>query len=288
MGAATSAIRVVDSVTTTTDDKRPARPVLVSGSHAVVHIERGVAHCPRHGEYTYEARRAGSAVVGRVCPDCLVLGQAKAAQVNADIDERDRRRWLEERRRLSQLPEAFREATFDNYFPVCDLALAAKRTLLAYAESLETTLQSRPINGVVMNGNPGTGKTHLACALINCVINGGYSARYATVPGLLLSLQDSRTGQSNRSADAVLRDLIEPDLAVLDEYGVNTERDVDYQWLFALIDARYARNRPTVLVTNLNIKQLTKSVSERMLERVLGPYGAQIDMFWASQRKVQK
>lgn len=256
------------------------------GAGSALRIEHGSATCAKHGPYTYEGRRVGTVVVGDTCPQCMSLNFAWAAQDNADRQARESAREIAEKLRLANIPEGFRNATFENYYPGSRLAGDVVANLIGYADHFDKMIAQTPAQGVLLTGTPGSGKTHLACATLHRLAGRGYSVGYASIPSLLLALQDARSGSSRRGVSSLLAETTAPDFAVLDELGIASERDVDYQLVFALIDERYAHNRPTLLISNFSHDQLVDKFGPRLIERVRGKKGAYVRCTWPSYRAV--
>jgi DNA replication protein DnaC len=137
---------------------------------------------------------------------------------------------------------------------------------------------------LLLTGRPGTGKTHLACAIVADVLNQGYTALYARVPKLLIALRESMRMDSYERPSAILDRHTSPTLLVLDEYGVNTSSDIDYQWLFTIIDTRYQHNLPTVLISNIDAQKIEEELHERIMERIKGSTGITVTFDWSSER----
>lgn len=102
-------------------------------------------------------------------------------------------------------------------------------------------------HGILLYGNPGTGKTHHACAMANALAEKECSVYFGTVQEILTRLRSSVP----EVADKTLRMIKGADFLFLDDFGA--ARDTDYQWeqVYGLINIRYSARKPTILTTNL-------------------------------------
>jgi DNA replication protein DnaC len=245
----------------------------------------GEGNCDVHGTYQYTAFKSGNLIVGQVCPDCLAARQIERSEKHAgDLKERQERKLIE-RMRQAGIPPLFEHSTFDNYEALIPESQYCLQVMRQYAAGFAGILAEGPATGAILVGNPGTGKTHLACGLIRSLIENGYSARYASIPALLSELREANRGAHDMSVSAVIRELASVQLLVLDEYGIHTQQAVDYQLLFQLVDARYRNNVPTIMLTNVHLAEVSRELDERFLERIRGRYVTELVFDWNSWRE---
>ena len=118
---------------------------------------------------------------------------------------------------------------------------------------------------IVMIGNSGTGKTHLAIALALCACRQGYRVRYWNAPGLvshlLLAQQEHRLIQMEKQ-------WMNQDLIVLDEIGFIPYTPEGSQLFFRFIAARYERGS-CILTSNLEFAQWSTIFGEDRLTDAL-------------------
>ncbi len=245
----------------------------------------GEGVCETHGTYRYTAFKSGNLVVGQVCPACLAARQTELGQKHAaELKVREERK-LTERMRHAGIPPLFEKSTFDTYEAIIPEAQYCLQIMRQYAEQFAGILAEAPATGAILVGNPGTGKTHLACSLIRSLIERGYSARYTSIPALLSELREANRGVHDMNVSAMIRELASVQLLVLDEYGIHTQQAVDYQFLFQLVDARYRNNVPTIMITNVHLDDVARELDERFLERIRGRYVTELVFDWNSWRE---
>ena len=244
----------------------------------------GASDCPLHGGYTFRAWRSGARVVGDICPTCREEGQRRAQALNTTIDADRARTELAERLNRVGIPVAFQQASFDQLDPKNERVREVYSRARSYVDQFEHVLAMQPARGLILAGAQGTGKTHLVSAMLGVLVRRNYSGLYITANLMLLALRESGRNWQSESAASLINRYASPHLLVIDEYGAHTAHDVDYQHLFAVIDARYQRNRPTVLVTNIEKEELLSHLDERLIERVRGPNGLLLSFNWHSYR----
>jgi len=109
--------------------------------------------------------------------------------------------------------------------------------------------------GLVIAGNSGTGKSHIAKALLLIGCSLMYRCRYTTAADMLADLMASRADQSFHRK---LRQYTAPDILLIDEVGFDRLEQQDTRnasLFFKVIDGRYCKGS-TLLTTNVDFKDL--------------------------------
>ena len=126
---------------------------------------------------------------------------------------------------------------------------------------------------VLMVGNPGTGKTHLALALGFAACAQGKEVRFSTTTALVTQLLETR---ENRSLQRYLKQLEKLDLLILDELGYVPFSKTGAELLFEVVSRAYERTS-VVVTTNLPFEnwpevlgseRLTRAMLDRITHRV--------------------
>jgi len=104
---------------------------------------------------------------------------------------------------------------------------------------------------LVLLGEPGRGKTHLAIAIAYKAIQNGYDARFTTAALLLNELHlAAREGD----IEETLATFVAPDVLVIDELGYLSYGPDAANSLFQVVDRRYLKGRPIVITSNKDPK----------------------------------
>ena len=120
--------------------------------------------------------------------------------------------------------------------------------------------------GLLLFGNYGTGKTHLAYSILKELDRQGLPGFYITIPDLFDRISD----RVNRIDVAdTLGKLCMVSCLVLDEIGVQSGDADEKKRLYQIIDGRIKNGRPTILVTNLDRSELVNLLTERVVSRVI-------------------
>ncbi|RKR64989.1 phage DNA replication protein (predicted replicative helicase loader) [Yokenella regensburgei] len=178
----------------------------------------------------------------------------------------------------SGICDLHRNCTFASYQVGNDGQKQALSLAKSYAHNFGSGFAS-----FVFSGGCGTGKNHLAAAVGNYLLQQGHSVLVVTVPDLMLRIRECYDG--GKSEAALLDDLCRVDLLVLDEVGVQRETRGEWVLLNQIIDRRLAALKPVGVLTNLNHQELTKTLGERVMDRLTMDGGIWVNFTWGSYRK---
>ncbi len=126
---------------------------------------------------------------------------------------------------------------------------------------------------VLLIGNSGTGKTHLAIALGLAACHEGRAVRFFGVMGLVTQLLEAR---EDRQLERMLKQLGRQDLLILDELGYVPFTKAGAELLFEVVSRAYER-QSLIITTNLPFEQwvevcgserLTGAMLDRLTHRV--------------------
>ncbi|MHC8321224.1 ATP-binding protein [Pseudomonas sp. GB2N2] len=138
---------------------------------------------------------------------------------------------------------------------------------------------------LVLSGNVGNGKTHLACAMVQAVIRKhGARAVIATAAEIIRVFKGAMDRNAEYSDNDILEELASFDLLVIDEVGAQSGSAYELSVLHEVIDRRYQFVLPTVVVSNLVTADLTRYIGDRALDRLRQAGGQAVGFNWASAR----
>jgi len=181
-------------------------------------------------------------------------------------------KWLEwrqslERKRLMEethLSPRFRTRTFERFRPTPDTRRAldlCRRWAAAYPGG-----PAADGVGIALVGPVGTGKTHLAAAVVNALVERGHYPLFVSVPDLIARF---RAGIESGTAERQLLLAKSAEVLVLDDLGAERVTDWAAEQLYRLINARYEALQPTIVTTNLEPSELAEHLGERAVSRLL-------------------
>ncbi len=177
----------------------------------------------------------------------------------------------EENRRKSQI----RQAGFVQYKYLHDLS---REDLPADAAAKLPQLEQldfiRSGQNLILSGNPGTGKTHLATALGIKACQEGYKVLFTSVSRLLTQIRESRSQKTLRTLENRFEKF---DLVICDEFGYVSFDKEGAEMLFSHLSLRCGR-KSTIITTNLSFERwneifgdtvLTAAMVDRLTHRAL-------------------
>lgn len=160
--------------------------------------------------------------------------------------------------------------------------LPLQKRLEDFDFSFQSSINEREINNlatchfikekqnIVMIGNPGTGKTHLAIGIAMQALRKEYKVYFTTVSDMLYQLHISKADSSYHKK---LQQIVNYDLLVLDELGFKTLPKYSTDDFFNVISKRH-ENKSTIITTNKNFTQwedifgdvsLTNAIVDRLI-----------------------
>lgn len=230
-------------------------------------VEMG--ECPKHGRYPNVIReRFGKGSYGFLtgnlgCPVCK-------------REEADRRIYG-----ALSIPRRFYGKTFENYH-----ADDRSRKVLEFFRDYAAHLSERIESGTsaIITGKPGTGKTHLACALLFEAKKQGFSAFFINVRKLFKAVRDTWREGAAESESQVIDRYVDLDLLVIDEIGVQAKSDNERNILYDVLNGRYENAKPTILLSNETLPEIKEIIGERSYDRLREGGGKAFDCQWESYR----
>ena len=131
------------------------------------------------------------------------------------------------------------------------------QSLKNYSEKLVNEVERK---GLILVGNNGVGKTHLACSIANELIKNGIPIIYGTLINLLAELKNTYDVY-NISEMEIIKLYEKIDLLVIDDLGKEKPSEWGLEKLFTIINSRYENNLPVIITTNYDQNSLINRLS---------------------------
>jgi DNA replication protein DnaC len=170
-----------------------------------------------------------------------------------EMQERYRKAEVERKFAISSLGERFENCRFETFAPRpgSEKALQLARE---YAERFELYGGE----SLLIWGDPGNGKSHLAAAVCHKLKERGKIPVFQTMTELLERIRATFGRQAKEHEREIMTALQDCDLLVLDDLGAEKVSDWTLDVLFRIIDGRYRAKKPTLFTTNFSPTELLK------------------------------
>lgn len=259
-----------------------------------VETGKNTALCSIHGEYIQTTYKNGRITK---CPGCERDSEEQRIKTEnkklKEAEEKRKSRRIDELLGKSGIPKRFQDKTFDNYqlSEDNDNQEEVFNRVVAFSEefkpSSEESKPSQEHSGrcIVMIGDTGTGKSHLACAVASLVIKEyGGTARFTSVSEINRLVRESKGYNAKYSETEVIEAFGNYDLLIVDEVGIQSGSDAESRALFDVFNARYQNKKSTIVISNLNQAQVREALGQRIFDRLKEGGGEVLVFHWGSHR----
>lgn len=188
----------------------------------------------------------------------------------------DQREWSAMRREArvgslkerSGLNKRMKNYNFANFKPfVSSGATRAVEKVEKYLSGWEENREAG--KGLYLCGDVGTGKTHLAVAVMNeLMTKKRVPSLFVTVPELLDNLRGAYKNPG-QDLDEWMDAVKNADLLVLDDLGSERVTEWVQERIFVLVNHRYREVLPTLFTSNVGPKDLAAKLGERTASRII-------------------
>ena len=225
--------------------------------------------CPLHGEYlANQVWLSGQIKEVSECPECFKLKEARRA-----IDEEKARKEEAERNRKqriveTRMPLEYQTKDFSTFIQETDSQKAAFKLARRFVKGWEKAKAGG--YGLLFLGSCGTGKTHLACAImIELLKEYAFSyPRYYKASEIFSAVRSTYQAGASTNEEETLKFFSSIQLLVIDEVGVQKGSEAEKRILFSILDNRVTSNKPSILLSNLGPKALEKLLGDRLYDRI--------------------
>lgn len=230
--------------------------------------EKFYEECQKHGPWLRsvynQERKQWYPVLPIGCPECR-----REAQLRRLMDR-------------AAIPPRFLHCNFDTFRVESHEQQAAFAVCRQYAADFRQMHTQGTC--LVLRGNIGTGKNHLACAIARQVSEQGYSCLMLTVAEIIQRIRATWDRQTEETQAEITSRFGDIDLLILDEVGRQYGSESEKIILFQVIDARYRAMRPTIVLSNLAPQEIADYLGAAAYDRLRENGGKLVHFDWASYR----
>ncbi len=249
--------------------------------------------CDTHGEY--EAK----CFIGQIWSKCPACNAENQAQEKADAEVKSREAKLQAWHRKigdAGIPERFQNRSLKSFVAESDSQKRALAFAKTYADEFDKVLKTG--RSAVFVGKPGTGKTHLSAGIgLRIMHRDNRTVLFSSVLRAVRRVKESWRRDSAETESQAIAALVFPDLLILDEVGQQFGSDTEKLILFDVLNERYEKRKPTLLLANVPLDDYLKNPSdkekspglksflgERIIDRLREDGGEIVPFDWESMR----
>ena len=185
------------------------------------------------------------------------------AEHDAEIERRERQQAAQEKieRYQKTVPERYFKESLATYQITNEMQTTAAKVATNFLHAVKCG----EFKSLVMIGNAGTGKTHLACGLIREA--GG---KYRTAPEIVEEMRRAKSFTAAETEADIIDYYGRLNLLVIDEIGRGISATDEKYMLYQILNARYNTRKPTVLISNFTkadfLQYIGVAAADRLVE----------------------
>ena len=163
-------------------------------------------------------------------------------------------------------PDMLERMTFGTFDVRGNNPNAAQRVTLEYAFQAAFSFADSPEGWLILTGETGTGKTHLAFAIAGAQIECGNPVIFAFVPDLMDHLRRTFDPESPVRYDRLFEEVRTTPLLILDDFGKERKSDWAVEKLYQIVVHRHNLRLPTVITSTM---EFDSEGGDPILSRIL-------------------
>ena len=176
----------------------------------------------------------------------------------------------------SGIPPLHQDCTIENYQVHCP----EQQHVCDFSRWFIDEFRNNQGSSFVFSGESGTGKNHLAAAICNELIQCGQTCLIITITELMIKIRRSYDDDSGTNEDDLIKALVNLDLLIIDEIGLQRKSTAENILINQIIDQRLCNLKPTGILTNLNKTDFMEMVGVRVDRRLKEKKGKWLKFNW--------
>lgn len=127
-----------------------------------------------------------------------------------------------------------------------------------------------PSDGLFVTGACGTGKTHLAAAIVRHLTVKRVGVIFKRSADFYREVRELFRTDSAATECAIMSPLEKTRFLIFDDLGAGSLSDCERRYTLELLDTRLNQMRPTVVTSNWNLQQIADKMDDRIASRLAG------------------
>ena len=166
----------------------------------------------------------------------------------------------------SLMDEKFKKCTFETW----DHSIGSEKIFNICSKYAANFIKAKENNiGLMIYGEPGNGKTHATACIANYLMLRGVPTICVSINKLLDRIKETYSSYGKEGEETILKNLSNADLLIIDDLGTEQQKDWTASRIYNIIDSRYRNSMPTIITTNINLKDLEKMYHKRTYDRLI-------------------
>lgn len=244
--------------------------------------------CDKHGAFKSTGSRFNTGKRREVwtsCPACKIETDANEQQQILQAQAAAKAARIQGMLQKTAIPPRFIGRSFDNYQASTPEQLKALTICRTFVETFDERAAKRGAS-LIFSGAPGTGKSHLAAAILQALLPRHVGA-YMTFSEMIRLIRDTWGAAAKKTETQVIAELAGLPLLVVDEIGVQRGTADEHNLFFEIMDRRYRDQRPSILMTNQDVAGFQAYVGDRVYDRMT-EVARWVSFDWESFRRQAK
>ena len=153
----------------------------------------------------------------------------------------------------SEIPKKFRDASFDKYKPKNQSQTKALKIAKDYAKNVNSYINDGKNLFFVGFGKIGTGKTYLSVCIAKELIKNEINIKFISSVDMIFAIKE----------DFKIKKYIDVPVLILDDMGKERGTSWVCEQLYAILNARYLAQKPTIITTEGSLEDLQENYDEK-------------------------
>jgi DNA replication protein DnaC len=162
------------------------------------------------------------------------------------------------------IPPLYKDCSFKTFNAYCERLLKLEGFFKRVCMNWKSQIAEKGMN-VLITGDPGAGKTHMAISVLKTLVASGMNGFYTQEQDFYSKLREAEWEDKSKVKASVIR----PDVLVMDEIGMAPKMtDFESKEFLNLVNARTSNLRPTIFISNRSQEELSNLYGEAIWSRM--------------------